>query len=79
MNGASNRLLRISDVIDRVGLSSATIYRHIRAGVFPEPIHVGSASRWPSKEIDAWIEACCDRQDSPPESTVRSSSKEFSK
>lgn len=52
-----DRLLRLADVMDRVGLSFATIYRKIRAGDFPAPIHIGRASRWSAREIEAWIEA----------------------
>lgn len=48
-------LLRISEVKRIVGLSSATIYRLIRAGKFPNRVAIGTGSvRWKQSEIVAW-------------------------
>jgi predicted DNA-binding transcriptional regulator AlpA len=34
-------------------LHAATVYRHIRAGLIPPPIHVGGCSRWSLAECEA--------------------------
>lgn len=50
------RLLKISEVMDEVGISRAQIYRLMNddACPFPHPIKIGSASRWSHVEIIAW-------------------------
>jgi predicted DNA-binding transcriptional regulator AlpA len=35
------KLLRLPAVVDRVGLSRATIYREIKKGNFPRPLVIG--------------------------------------
>lgn len=50
------RLISLSEVMDRVGLSKATVYKRIHDGDFPAPVHLGSTSRWVESEIDAWIQ-----------------------
>jgi len=49
------RLLKIAEVMGRVGLAKATIYARIQNGGFPKPVSLGSSSRWVESEIDAWI------------------------
>jgi len=50
------RILRLPDVIERVGLKRASIYSHIAQGSFPKPISLGArAVGWLESEIDAWI------------------------
>ena len=40
----------------RCGLSTSSIYRFGRSGLFPEPVRVGRrAVRWHESEIDAWL------------------------
>ncbi|GAB4119295.1 MAG: hypothetical protein Fur0026_09310 [Sideroxydans sp.] len=37
------------------GLSRATIYRLIKAGRFPHPLHIGTGSvRWRQSDVIAW-------------------------
>jgi len=51
------RLIRLPEVIDRVGLSRSTICMFMQQGKFPKSIKLGSrAVAWSSKEIDAWIQ-----------------------
>jgi len=51
-------LLRLPEVIARIGRSKAGIYVLIREGTFPAPLRVGKrAVAWKSSEIDAWIGA----------------------
>ena len=49
------RLLRLSEVLARVGLGRSSIYNRIRAETFPKPVDLGGAVAWVEAEIDAWI------------------------
>ncbi len=52
------RLLRLPDVIARVGLRRTAIYDAVQRGTFPAPIHLGRRCvAWPSDAIDEWIAA----------------------
>ena len=60
------QLLRIQDVMERVGLRKSAIYNRVRAGTFPQPRNLGGrAVRWLAEDIDNWIESC------PPPATKR--------
>lgn len=50
------RLLRMPQVIERVGIKKTVIYERMKAGTFPKPIKLGSASVWLDSTIQAWIE-----------------------
>ena len=51
-----DRLLRRDEVEARCGYSRTSIYRLMRAGLFPLPLRVGPrAVRWPESEIEHWI------------------------
>jgi predicted DNA-binding transcriptional regulator AlpA len=48
------------DLLDRRGacrlfgeIHVATLYRHVRAGLIPKPIHVSGSSRWLRSECEA--------------------------
>ena len=50
------RLLRLSEVEERVGLKSSQIYRLIERGLFPAPVPITqNARRWLEHEIDGWL------------------------
>lgn len=52
------RLIRLSEVKQRVGLGKTLIYEMISEGRFPKPYKVTpAAARWSEREIDAWIAA----------------------
>lgn len=52
------RILRITQVKERTGLSRTTLYTLIKQGKFAAPIPLGArAVGWLSSDIDAWIEA----------------------
>lgn len=52
------RILRLPDVISRVGLRRASIYLHMTNGSFPKPISLGArAVGWLESDIDGWIAA----------------------
>ena len=50
------RVMRLDEVVARVGLSKSTVWRYIDEGDFPPPIKLGPrASGWIEHEIDDWI------------------------
>lgn len=52
-----NRVLRLPEVEDRTGLKRSAIYRHVRAGTFPQPFKItDKATGWIEADIDSWIE-----------------------
>ena len=50
-------ILRLPDVLARVGFSRTTLWRWIRAGTFPRPLALGPAASmgWRASDIDQWI------------------------
>ena len=54
----TDRLLKLTDVIDLTGIGKTMIYRLVRRGDFPQPYKPGGyASRWSEAEIRAWRES----------------------
>jgi len=52
----TNRLLRLKQVVLKVGLSRSQIYKLIAKGLFPEQIKIGpKISAWSEHAIDQWI------------------------
>lgn len=51
-----DRLIKIEDVIDQVGMGRTKIYDMIQFEEFPAPIKLGRYSRWSQLEIQEWIE-----------------------
>jgi prophage regulatory protein len=52
----ANRLLRLKQVVLKVGLSRSQIYKLIAKGLFPEQTKIGpKISVWPEHKIDQWI------------------------
>lgn len=52
------RILRLTDVKARTGLSRSSIYLNISKGQFPKHISLGARSvGWLESEIDAWIQS----------------------
>lgn len=54
---ASERLLSLPDVLQRLRMSKSFLYGLIRAGAFPQPIKHGRASRWLESDVTAHIAA----------------------
>ena len=55
-HGAVSRLLRLPEVISRVGLGRSTIYLLVSRAEFPRPISIGDrAVAWVESDIDAWV------------------------
>ena len=54
--GHSQRLLRLPEVRNRVGMSRSTIYRKVADGTFPHPRKLGpSIVAWLEEDIAYWI------------------------
>lgn len=54
--GASVRMLRLPEVLQKVGGSRTWWYGLIRKGDAPEPVRYSPKhSVWPESDIDAWI------------------------
>ena len=52
----SLKVLRLPEVIVRVGLKRASIYQRIQTGIFPKPIPLGPrAVGWLEHEVEAWL------------------------
>lgn len=53
----NQKVLRISDVMERTGLAKPTIYKLISAERFPPSIKLTRrASGWIADEVDRWVE-----------------------
>jgi prophage regulatory protein len=52
------RLLRLPDVLRRVGLSRSMVYQLAADGRFPAPVRLTSrTSAWRSDDVQAWIDS----------------------
>ena len=55
-HAAPVRMLRLSMVLDRTGLSKSALYRLIGEGSFPKPVRLGAqAVGWVESEVEQWI------------------------
>lgn len=62
-----DRLLRIEEVMHRVGIRTTSVYKMIREGRFPKGIALGARCVvWPESSIDAWIAEQISRAADPP-------------
>ena len=63
MSTENSILIRLSEVIELVGLSKSSIYRRLNPkdkkfydSTFPRPIKIGNTSnRWVKQEVEEWI------------------------
>lgn len=54
--GKHPRLIRLPEVMDRVGLRRTAVYERVKAGEFPKPRSLGPrCSVWVEAEVDAWV------------------------
>ena len=51
------RLLRLPEVLHRIGISRSGLYQRMADGEFPPPVKLGRTSVWIEDEIDAWMNA----------------------
>lgn len=53
-----DRVLRLNEVCQLIGVSRHTIWRHRRDGDFPKPIRIGrQCLGWRAGQIEAWIDS----------------------
>ena len=58
IEGRGERLLRLPEVMERVGLKRTAIYQRMREGRFPKSRSLGArCTIWLESEIDEWIRA----------------------
>jgi prophage regulatory protein len=51
-----DRMIRMKEVVKKIGLCRATIYAMISRGEFPRPIRIGErATGWSESELEAWL------------------------
>jgi excisionase family DNA binding protein len=48
-------LIRVPEAARRLGVSSETLYRQIRAGNFPPAVHIGAAIRISVPRLEAYL------------------------
>ena len=49
-------ILRLPDVLARVGIKRSTLYRLVASGGFPRPVKLsGYAVGWRASDVDRWI------------------------
>ena len=52
----TDRLLRIRDLENKLGVKKSTIYKMIQNGEFPKPVKISErAVGWRESQADAWI------------------------
>ena len=52
----AHKILRLPDVIERVGFSRSSIYAFVDNGSFPKPVQIGiRAVGWLDSDVDDWI------------------------
>lgn len=56
MSQPQDRLLRIGEVLARVPVGKATLYKRIKTDDWPKPVKVGGAAMWSDAEISALVE-----------------------
>ena len=58
LDAAKIKILRLPEVVSRIGLKRSSIYQRIKTGDFPQPMPLGPrAVGWLEHEIDAWLKA----------------------
>ncbi|WP_083224614.1 helix-turn-helix transcriptional regulator [Sphingomonas panacis] len=51
-----DRILRLKTVLDRTGLSRATLYRKVQAGTFPKQIRIAlRCTGWRESAVNDWV------------------------
>lgn len=55
---ATNKVLRLPEVLVRCGLQKTSVYRAIGEGTFPQPVSIGArAVAWRESDIEVWLAA----------------------
>ncbi len=54
----SNRILRLPEVLARIGLKRSTVYQFVADGKFPKPVRLGLRSvGWRESDVEKWVSA----------------------
>lgn len=54
---STDRILRLNAVLDRTGLSRATLYRKIQSGTFPRQVRIATrCTGWRESAVNAWMQ-----------------------
>ena len=57
------KILRVPDVLARIGVSRSTLYEWMRTGYFPASVSLGARSiGWRERDVNEWIESRVNRQ-----------------
>lgn len=57
----NERIIRLKTVLDRTGLSRATLYRKIGDGTFPRQVRISiHGAGWHESSVDRWIDSPAD-------------------
>jgi prophage regulatory protein len=51
-----DRLVRLPEVLQRVGVGKSALYGLVRAKSFPIPVKIGRISAWPESEVAQFVE-----------------------
>jgi prophage regulatory protein len=52
-----DRILRLNAVLDRTGLSRATLYRKIQNGTFPKQVRIAArCTGWRESAVNEWMQ-----------------------
>jgi Predicted transcriptional regulator len=54
----NHKLLRVPAVLDRLGISRASLYKRLKEPGFPQQVRYGGCVAWIESEINLWIESC---------------------
>ena len=52
-----DRFIKLKEVLNRVGISSTSVYNYIQQGTFPKQIKIGRTSFWSEQSVNAWMDA----------------------
>lgn len=54
---STDRILRLNAVLDRTGLSRATLYRKIQSGAFPRQVRIAArCTGWRESAVNEWMQ-----------------------
>jgi len=56
-SAAQERLITLDEVESITGFKSSYIYSKIQKGLFPQPVKIGTASRWRESKVLQWVHA----------------------
>ncbi len=71
ISAASDRFIRIKEVISVTGLARNTIYRRMREGTFPRQIRLGPNSvAWLQSAISEWMSSVVESGSSADKSSL---------